>query len=212
MNEEYLEDLLEASPEWIKELEDYAQRNHVPIMEPLGIDFLMQIIRMKQPKRILEIGTAIGYSALRMLQAFPQTSIITIERDEDRYQQALNNIAKYDKEGKINIIFSDALECVETIRNKAPFDLLFVDAAKGQYQRFFELYSPMLSDNGVIISDNVLFKGLVASKENTVEKRKNKLVNKIKSYNQWLANHPDYHTSIIPIGDGVAITTKSEKE
>ncbi|MFB1050734.1 O-methyltransferase [Paraliobacillus sp. JSM ZJ581] len=208
MKDQYLENLLQKSPEWLKELEDYAEQNHVPIMEPLGIDFLVQMIKIKRPKKILEIGTAIGYSALRMLQAYPQTSITTIERDEARYKQALNNMEKYDQESKVNIIFDDALACVEMVREEGPYDVLFVDAAKGQYQRFFELYSPMLAEDGIIISDNVLFKGLVASE--SYFDVKNKLVNKIKSYNEWLSNHPEYHTSIIPIGDGVAITTKNK--
>lgn len=210
MNSKYLESLLEETPEWINELEAYAASNQVPIMEPLGINFLTQLIRIKQPNKILEIGTAIGYSALRMLEAYPQTSITTIERDEVRYKQALINLEKYDHESKINIIFGDALESEEIVRSEGPYDVLFVDAAKGQYKRFFELYAPMLSDDGIIISDNVLFKGLVASEEASDVKRKNNLVNKIRAYNQWLTSHPDYHTSIIPIGDGVAITTRKQ--
>ncbi|WP_182200506.1 O-methyltransferase [Paraliobacillus salinarum] len=210
MNSKYLESLLKETPEWIKELETYATLNQVPIMEPLGIDFLTQLIRIKQPKKILEIGTAIGYSALRMLEAYPQTSIITIERDEARYKQALINLEKYDQANKIKVIFGDALESEEIVRNEGPYDVLFVDAAKGQYKRFFELYAPMLANDGIIISDNVLFKGLVASEEISDVKRKNNLVNKIKAYNQWLTSHSDYHTSIIPIGDGVAITTRKQ--
>nr|WP_143804746.1 O-methyltransferase [Paraliobacillus ryukyuensis] len=207
MSKEYLQSLLEESAEWARQLEEYAKENHVPIMEPLGMQFLMQLIRLKQPNKIVEIGAAIGYSALRMQEAYPEATITTIERDEERYQEARKNVTAYDKQGKIHLIFGDALECSNEIEKKGPFDLLFIDAAKGQYQRFFELYAPMLTTDGVIITDNVLFKGLVAD-PTKADKRKQKLANKIKAYNTWLTSHPDYNTSIVPVGDGVAITTK----
>lgn len=207
MSKEYLQSLLEESPEWARQLEEYAKENHVPIMEPLGMQFLMQLIRLKQPNKIVEIGAAIGYSALRMQESYPEATITTIERDEERYQEARKNVTAYDKQGKIHLIFGDALECSNEIEKNGPFDLLFIDAAKGQYQRFFELYAPMLTTHGVIITDNVLFKGFVAD-PTKADKRKQKLANKIKAYNTWLTSHPDYNTSIVPVGDGVAITTK----
>ncbi len=203
----YLQSLLESSPEWAKTLEQYAMQNRVPIMEPLSINYLMQLIRIQQPDKILEIGAAIGYSALRMLEARPEASIVTIERDEIRDQEALSNLTAHDAQGKVKLIFGDALECSEMIKNNGPFDFLFIDAAKGQYQRFFELYTPMLSEKGIVISDNVLFKGLVASQYET-DGRKQKIANKIRTYNSWLTNHQDFHTTIIPIGDGLAISTK----
>ncbi len=205
--EQYLIDTIDTKPEWVNELEEYALKNNVPIMEPLGIDFLMQLIRLKKPNKILEIGTAIGYSALRMVEAFPETSIVTIERDKNRYEEALSNIKKIDKKNKITVIFGDALEETNRIKEQAPYDLLFIDAAKGQYQRFFELYSKYLTEDAVIISDNVLFKGLVT--DSSIEnERSNSIAKKVYKYNEWLINHPSYTTSIIPIGDGVAISVK----
>ena len=203
----YLKSLREQQPEWIEKLEMYAKDNHVPIMESLGIDFLMQIIRMKKPDKILEIGTAIGYSALRMVTTYPSTRIITIERDISRYKEALNNIEQYSNANTIEVIFGDALDISEKVEEKGPFDLLFIDAAKGQYNRFFDLYTPFLKDDAVIISDNVLFKGLVAKNDGD-NKKQPRIVEKIRSYNDWLVSHPDYDTTILPIGDGIAITLK----
>ncbi|MRH43035.1 SAM-dependent methyltransferase [Aquibacillus halophilus] len=198
---------IDKKADWVSRLEEYAAENRVPIMEPLGMDFLMQIVRLKKPKKILEIGSAIGYSALRMLEASPETQIVTIERDEIRYQEAVSNINKLAPENKITVIFGDALEETNEIKKLAPYDLLFIDAAKGQYQRFFETYSEYLTEDAIIISDNVLFKGLVANSSSDKDRLTN-LAIKIRTYNEWLIKHPSYKTSIVPIGDGVAISVR----
>ncbi|SEA95431.1 Predicted O-methyltransferase YrrM [Thalassobacillus cyri] len=205
--EEYLASLLPSTPLWAEELEQFAKENHVPIMEPLGIHYLMQLVRVSRPERILEIGAAIGYSALRMLEAYPESAIVTIERDPERHQQAKANLERLDEHSHIDLVFGDALELQEEISKKGPFDLLFIDAAKGQYQKFFEYYSQMVTDKGIIISDNVLFKGYPAGKDDE-NKRMQKIGDKIRSYNEWLINHPHYHTTIVPIGDGIALTVK----
>nr|WP_204497390.1 O-methyltransferase [Aquibacillus albus] len=203
----YLTRMLPSSDEWVSKLENYAYTHGVPIMEPLGINFLMQLVRLQKPTNILEIGTAIGYSSLRMLEACPSASIVTVERDENRYMEAVNNIKDLNKQKNIHVIHGDALEVVDLVVEKGPYDLLFIDAAKGQYQRFFEMYSKHLTEDAVIISDNVLFKGLVAD-QSLENERLSKIARKINSYNEWLVNHPDYRTTIVPIGDGVAISVK----
>ncbi|MGR9049278.1 O-methyltransferase [Halobacillus faecis] len=207
--EEYLQSLLSKPSTAVKKMESDAEEMRVPIMEPLGIDFLMQLLRIQQPKKILEIGTAIGYSALRMLEACPGSQITTVERDEQRYEDALKNIKAMNAEEQIHVIKGDALEVASTIEEEGPFDLLFIDAAKGKYEEFFHLYSPMVSDNGVILSDNVLFKGFVAD-DSEANPRMAKIADKIRKFNEWLVQHPDYYTTIVPIGDGVAITKKKE--
>ncbi|WP_156291147.1 O-methyltransferase [Oceanobacillus salinisoli] len=205
----YLNQTHPPKGEWVKELEEQAKTDHVPIMESVSMHFVMQIIRISKPKRILEIGTAIGYSALRMLEANPNTSIVTIERDEVRYQQALDNIQRLNKQHHIDVIYGDALEEISKLQNTAdPFDLIFIDAAKGQYKRFFELSVPLLSNNGLIITDNVLFRGYVANPESSPKKYRN-MVDKIKNYNDFLMSHSDFTTSIIPVGDGVALSYKT---
>ncbi|WP_430785101.1 O-methyltransferase [Virgibacillus flavescens] len=205
---EYLLGTIPSNEDWVENLETYAKENDVPIMDPIGMQFLQQLIRIHKPMRILEIGTAIGYSALRMLEANPTANITTIERDKARYDFAVNVIKEQNKTSQIEIIHGDALEVVNELNEKHTFDLLFIDAAKGQYQRFFELYSPIIRKGGLIISDNVLFKGYVA---NPSEKphRLTKIANKIKAYNQWLIEKEEFHTSIVPVGDGVAITIKN---
>ncbi|MFC3883028.1 O-methyltransferase [Bacillus songklensis] len=211
--ETYIESLIPTRSALIQEMEQYAKDHQVPIMELIGIETLLQLLRIQQPKSILEIGTAIGYSAVRMATAVPHARIVTVERDQERYDKALSFIAKANKTQQIHVLFGDAFELTEAIRSKAPYDMIFIDAAKGQYQKFFELFEPLLSHDGIIISDNVLFKGYVAQEEGTIEtKRIRSLTAKIKKYNDWLMNHPKFDTMILPIGDGIAITKRRGEE
>lgn len=203
----YLSRSLPSAANWAAELERIAVNENVPIMDPVGINFVMQLIRLNKPSRILEIGTAIGYSALRMLEANPNATIVTIERDEQRYNQAVQNVRELGFQDNIQIIFGDAIEILNELKVDNQFDLVFIDASKGQYKRFFELSSPLLSENGFVLSDNVLFKGYVADPEKQ-HPRFQKLASKIREYNEWLIKHPDYVTTIVPIGDGVAISNK----
>ncbi|WP_339214561.1 O-methyltransferase [Ornithinibacillus sp. FSL M8-0202] len=204
----YLNRHLPPSEDWVKDIEQQAHIDRVPIMDSIGINFLMQLIRLSKPKRILEIGAAIGYSALRMSEANPEATITTIERDDKRYQQAIENITKNNKEAAIKIIHGDAIEELTRLaESNNTYDFIFIDAAKGSYKRFFELCFPLLADQGVIISDNVLFRGYVLD-PNFDHPRYKKMVEKIRSYNEWLVNHPSFITTILPIGDGVAISYK----
>ncbi|WP_026673873.1 O-methyltransferase [Alkalihalobacterium bogoriense] len=204
----YLETLLPTRNALLIEMEQYAKEHRVPIMELIGIESMLQIVKLAQPKRIIEIGTAIGYSAIRMAEAVPQCDIVTIERDQNRIQVAKQFIQRADLEARISILEGDALEIVEKLEKHLKYDVLFIDAAKGQYQRFFELYTPLLTERGVIISDNVLFKGFVANLEKTEQKRQKGIATKLSHYNEWLIQHPQYDTTILPIGDGIAISIK----
>lgn len=205
--EAYLRELLPPRKGLIAEMEHYAEEHGVPIMEPEGIEALLQILRLQKAGRILEVGAAIGYSAIRMAEALPDSLIVTMERDEERILQAKANISKAGLGERILLIEGDALEAGEAAAEHGPYDAVFIDAAKGQYRRFFELFSPLLRKDGIIVTDNVLFKGLVAVPEEDIEsKRTRSLVKKIKAYNAWLSVHPDYDTVILPIGDGVAIS------
>lgn len=208
--EQYLFEHIKERHDSIVKLETYAQHERIPIMDPVSINFLMQLVRLYKPKHILEIGTAIGYSALRMSEAYPETKITTIERNDRFYQEALINIKQFQKEDSINVIHGDALTVVKdfiTHDEQPVFDFVFIDAAKAQYKRFFKLAEKLLTDDGVIISDNVLFKGLVVDNKGT-QKRLSKLANKVRKYNKWLTERDDYETSIVPIGDGVAISVR----
>ncbi|MEH7250531.1 O-methyltransferase [Neobacillus niacini] len=203
----YIEKLLPGRESLFVEMEKYALENKVPIMELVGIEALLQLLRIQNAKKILEVGTAIGYSALRMAEALPNASIVTIERDLDRIHAAEEFFVRSKHGGQIHLIKGDALEVEELVSEHAPYDAIFVDAAKGQYQKFFEIYAKYLCDDGIIITDNVLFKGLVTQSD-IESKRIRNLVKKIDGFNQWLMDNLDYHTVILPVGDGIAISKK----
>jgi predicted O-methyltransferase YrrM len=210
MNEQvigYIESIVKKRPALITEMEQYAVVHSVPIMELVGIEALLGMLRIQQPKRILEIGTAIGYSALRMAEVLPKATVVTLERDEGRFEAAQGFLSRSPDGKRVVSIFGDALEVAVEVEKHGPYDAIFIDAAKGQYLKFFELYSSMLSENGVVYSDNVLFKGLVAE-EQVEQKRIRNMVKKLQNYNAWLMNHEEFDTSILPVGDGIAISKK----
>jgi predicted O-methyltransferase YrrM len=210
INEElqaYIEKKIQPRNELLQEMEEFALVENVPIMELIGIEALLQLLRIHNPSLILEVGAAIGYSALRMSFVLPEAKIITIERDEDRAKKAETYINRAGKSSDVILIKGDALEVEEIISAYGPFDAIFIDAAKGQYQRFFEIYSQYLNENGIIITDNILFRGLVCD-DQIENKRIRSLVKKIDAFNDWLMNHPVYDTAILPVGDGIAISKK----
>jgi predicted O-methyltransferase YrrM len=209
--DQYLLETLPQVEEWVKQLEFQAKQGNIPIMDPVSMNFLMQLVSISKPEKILEIGTAIGYSALRMVEAYPNTSVVTIEKDEYRFSQAVNNINRLEKQATIKPLYGDAKEeMIQLALKNEQFDLVFIDAAKGEYQEYFELAKPLLADEGIILSDNVLFRGYVAHLSEPPKKYKN-MVEKIRSYNEWLINQPDFTTSIVPIGDGIVINKKIAK-
>lgn len=206
---DYLLKQLPKNSLWINDLENQAEIDRVPIMDPIGMDFVMQLIRLNQPKKILEIGTAIGYSALRMAEVSKTISITTIEKDKVRYDQAVINLNKYDTEHQITPIFGDAIEEMEQmVSNNDHYDMIFIDAAKGKYRDFFNLADILLEKNGVIIADNVLFRGYVADEAFNHPRYRN-MVKKLRDFNEWVSKNTHYHTTIVPIGDGVAISYKN---
>ena len=189
----------------IREIKKYALDNKVPIMVDEGIDFLTTFIIKNQITNILEIGSAIGYSAIMMALANPNVRITTIERDRERYLEAVKNVKKFGLEDRITLIFNDALET--TIEGK--FDLIFIDAAKGQNIRFFEKFEPNLTDHGVIITDNINFHGLVQKDADSIQSRNLRgLVRKIREYIDYLKNNPKYDVEFLKIGDGIAVARK----
>lgn len=191
----------------IKDLEDYAKENHVPIMEHDGIEFLTQYIKEHEEiKNILEIGCAIGYSAIRMALIRDNIHITTIERDRERYLKAVENVKAFHLEERITILFQDALE----VQLDGKYDLIFIDAAKSQYIKFFEKFTPLLSENGVVFSDNLLFHGYTKQKERIESKNLRQLVQKIRKYITYLEDNPNYTTQFYKIGDGIAVTKRKK--
>lgn len=161
----------------ILDIKENAKKNNVPIMQDEGIDFICKYIKENNIKRILEIGSAIGYSALMFASVSDDIIVTTIERDENRYKEAVTNIENMSMSNRINIFNADALD----IDIKDKYDLIFIDAAKSQYIKFFEKYKNNLSLNGVIISDNLAFHGLVENPELTNNRNTKQLVKKLRS-------------------------------
>ena len=189
----------------IREIKKYALDNKIPIMVDEGIDFLTTFIIKNQTTNILEIGSAIGYSAIMMALANPNVKITTIERDHERYLEAVKNVKKLGLEDRITLIFNDALET--SIEGK--FDLIFIDAAKGQNIRFFEKFESNLTDHGVIITDNIDFHGLVQKDVDSIQSRNLRgLIRKIREYIDYLKNNPKYEVEFLKIGDGIAVARK----
>ena len=140
--------------ELILEMEEYASLKNIPIIEKDSIAFIMKYIKKNNIKNILEIGSAIGYSTILMASVAQDVTVTTIERDESRYMECLKNVKKCGFEKKINVVFQDALEVNLT---GVKYDMIFIDAAKGQYIKFFEKFQYFLNDGGVIITDNLKF-------------------------------------------------------
>lgn len=205
--DQYIESLLPPRKDLFREMETFAEKERVPIMDQAAIDVMLQIMRIQNPTKILEIGTAIGYSALRMADALSQAQITTMEIDPVRVQEAGQYIRESGVQERINILEGDALELVEKAIESGPYDAIFIDASKGQYMKFFNIYEPLLTGQGCIYSDNVLFRGYVA-KETVDNRRLRGIARKMKDFNRFLMNHEGYITTIIPVGDGLAISKK----
>lgn len=190
----------------IKELEEYAQKNNVPIMLPDGIDYLCNYIKEHNIKRILEIGTAIGYSAIRMSLVDKDIKITTIERDVERYNVAVSNINKFGLEKQIVPILGDAID----VNVEGIYDLIFIDASKGHSIDFFNKYKENLDKEGIIITDNLSFHGLVENENLAITKNQKGLVKRIKKFIEFLDNNEEFSTTYIPVGDRISISIRKK--
>lgn len=189
----------------IEDLERYATEHNVPIMQKDGITFLTDYIKEhKNIKNILEIGCAIGYSSICMALVRDDIYVTTIERDRERYLKAIENVKVFHLEDRITILFQDALD----VSLKEQYDLIFIDAAKSQYIKFFEKFTPYLKENGVVFSDNLAFHGYTKQETRIESKNLRQLVNKIRKYIVYLQEHPNFITEFYEIGDGIAVTKK----
>lgn len=195
--------------ETILAMERYAEANNVPIIELDSIKFIMKYIKMNNVKSVLEIGTAIGYSAILMANATSEVEITTIERDEKRYREAVKNVNACSLDKRIDIVYNDALEV-----NLAghSYDLIFIDAAKGGYIKYFEKFCNYLNPGGVIITDNLKFHGLVNNKGTIKSKNLRGIVDKIEKYIEFLNQNKDYITKFYDIGDGLSVSFKRNND
>lgn len=190
-------------------MEQYAEANNIPIIEPESIKFIMKYIRLNNVKKVLEIGTAIGYSAILMANASSDVEITTIEKDEKRYREAVKNVNNSGLDKRIEVVYNDAAEV-----NLAghSYDLIFIDAAKSGYIKFFEKFCNYLTPGGVIITDNLKFHGLVNNKSSIKSKNLKGIVDKIEQYIEFLNKNTDYVTKFYDIGDGLSVSFKKTNE
>ena len=195
--------------EKILEIEKYAKENNVPIIEKESIAYIMKYIKENNVKSILEIGSAIGYSSILMASADINVTVTTIDRDETRYMECLKKIKKCELDKRINVVYQDALEVNLT---GVSYDLIFIDAAKGQYTKFFEKFKYFLSKNGAIITDNLKFHGYVGKSASIESKNLRQLVSKIEGYIDFLKNNEEFTTEFIDIGDGLGVSKKKDEK
>ena len=197
----------EISHEFFEQLRTYARINNVPIIKRDSLVLIQGLLNIIYAKEMLEIGTAIGYSALSFVSAKKDLHVDTIERNELMYQEATKNVKMLNKQEQVNIIYGDALEVDNN--NLKKYDVIFIDAAKAQYQKFFDKYAPLLKDNGIILTDNIIFHGCVSDQEN-LSKNVRSMVKKIDMYNHYLNTLEDYTTYYIDSGDGLAVTMRKK--
>lgn len=200
----FIEDIIIDSD--FLELRKFAEKENVPIMKLESKEFLKSLLSIKRPKSILEIGTAIGYSAL-VFDKYSDANITTIELSEDMANIAQENFDKYN--ANINLI-NDNAEKALTKLNQG-FDFVFIDANKSNYKFYFDYVDKnLLNSRGVIVADNILFRGEVCN-DDLIEKRKITIVKRLRNFLAYITSRDDYQTSIVPIGDGISISIKEEK-
>lgn len=186
-------------------LKNNSLDDNVPIMQDEGLNFLIELIKNKKIKSILEIGTAVGYSAIKMATVNSDIQITTIEKDKARYDCARKNIKDFNLNSRINPIFADATEL--TIDDK--YDLIFIDAAKGKNTLFFEKFKNNLNPDGYIVTDNLKFHGCVEKPLEEIESRNVRgLVRKIRNYIEFLKNNEEFETEFFDVGDGISVSRR----
>ncbi len=195
-------------PMEITKLEDYAKEHHVPIIMKDSLLVILEIMDIIKPKKILEIGTAIAYSSICMAY-YTKATIDTIERDDQMYKLACQNIKEFNLNDYIKVHHVDALAIDNSMLSE--YDVIFIDAAKAQNIKFFEKFSSLLKPKGVIITDNLQFHGAITDLESQ-SKNVRKMVEKIDKYNHYLSELSNYHTIFISVGDGISITRRIKDE
>ena len=196
-----------GNPPYLLELEQYARENNVPIVRPQMQSLLKFLLTWGRPMKILEVGTAIGFSALLMSEYAPQgCHITTIEKYEKRIPLAKENFKKAGKEDKITLLEGDAVEILADMQET--FDFIFMDDAKGQYIHFLPDILRLLEPGGLLVSDNILQDGDIVESKYAVTRRNRTIHNRMREYLYALTHHEELETVILPVADGVTLSTK----
>ena len=189
----------------LEKIKKKALEEHIPIIMDETLEVIEKYLSKNKPNRILEIGTAVGYSAICFTEFLAENGMIdTIERESDRVEEAKKNIQLAEVEDKINIYEGDAVEILPTLNNK--YDVIFIDAAKGKYPFFLKEALRMINPNGIIFADNILYKGYVMSDYNKHKQRT--AVRNLREYVKEVSENPNLETEILEVGDGVAVSKK----
>lgn len=204
----YMHSLEKLNNNVLEEIEQQAHIDGVPIIRKEMESFLRVMLTITKPKRILELGTAVGYSAILMSEAIEKdASIITIENYEKRIVQARDNFKKADKEDVITMLEGDAMEIMPGLEGDS-FDFVFMDAAKAQYIHFLPEVMRLMKKGAVLITDNVLQEGDIIQSKYVVRRRDRTIHKRMREYLEVVKNHPELETTIVPIGDGITISVK----
>ncbi len=204
----YIRDVLPERGGISAELEKFAAEREVPISQPETIRLIEVLIRLGGIKNILEVGAAIGYSAVRMARIAPDIAVDTVEINPDAAAYARRVFERAGVSGRVTLFEGDAADILPKLRSEGrEYDMIFVDAAKAQYGSFFESCRDMLRPGGLLISDNILYKGMTATDE-LVLHRKRTIVKRLREYVDMLCRDKKFDTAIVPVGDGMALSVK----
>lgn len=205
---QYIDELYKPLTQELGQLRMEAEEANVPIILKDTESLLLNLIRIHHPKRILEIGTAVGYSSSCFATVYEGAEIVTIEYNEETYKTALDNIEKLGLSDKITVYLGDGAEVIEKLYNEGsePFDMVFIDAAKSHYKRFWDSAIKLTHQDTIIISDNVLMRAMTVSSEYDIHGKHKTNIRKMQEYVQYINELDDCHTSVIPVGDGLAIS------
>ncbi|MEF9918874.1 MAG: O-methyltransferase [Eubacterium sp.] len=207
--EDYIRGLLPEETSYLERLRLIAETNHVPIIFPEVRNYIEILIKAHNITSVFEIGTAVGYSAGVFAHAMGKKGrVVTVERDERMITQAKMNIAQMGYENRITILEGDAQE--QASAQKGTFDMIFLDGGKGHYIHLLDDCLRLLNPGGLIVSDNVLYKGMIATNE-LVIRRKITIVKRMRKYLESISNHPQLMTTILPLGDGLAVSYKKRE-
>lgn len=203
---DYLGKMIKQEDPLLLEMEEYARNHHIPIICRESSRLLLVLCTLSKPKKILEVGTAIGYSSIQLARMMGEAGILdTIEMDDDRADEADGYIKRAGLEKIIRVLRGDAAEILQCLEH--PYDFIFLDAAKGQYNEFLPHCLRLLNPGGLLVSDNILYRGMVA-KEGFIEHKHRTITVRLKAYIDALLADEQLYTSIIPIGDGMAVSIK----
>lgn len=209
----YIDELYRCDNANLKNLREEAVQNHVPIILKDTENLLKVLLNLKKPARVLEIGTAVGYSSCIFTDCCG-CNVTTIELDENTAEKARDNISRFGFSDKIEVLTGEGSEVLKSLQNKfsegneRKYDIAFVDAAKSHYREFWDLIQPLLADDGIIICDNVLQKGMTASDEFDTRKRYKTSIRHMRNFINYITSLDDYDSTIVPVGDGLSISIR----